>query len=86
MKVLGIGILKSIDIQIIYVILFSVLCRLGAFLTIHSLDLEIQRDWMNLTYNLPLNKWYDSRDILPKFFPIDYPQFQVTTNTYVGYF
>jgi alpha-1,3-glucosyltransferase len=28
---------------------------------------------MNLTYNLPLNKWYDSRDILPKFFPIDYP-------------
>lgn len=78
--------IKYIDIKTIYVILFGILCRLGAFFPDPSGDLAIQWGWMNITINLPMSKWYDTEEILPTFFPIDYPPFSTYHQYLCGLF
>jgi alpha-1,3-glucosyltransferase len=67
--------LKLIDSQTIYFIIFSLGCRIIRFLSDPSADISVQRDWMDITINLPVSDWYNTKAIAPEYSQIDYPPF-----------
>jgi alpha-1,3-glucosyltransferase len=66
---------KSIDSQTIYCVFVSIVCRIIAFTSKPCNDIFTQRDWMDITTNLPISQWYNTKEIVPNYDEIDYPPF-----------
>lgn len=57
----------------VYALIVCVLFRITTFVFAPANDYHYQRDWMDITVNLPVSKWYRHQDIVPEYWPIDYP-------------
>jgi alpha-1,3-glucosyltransferase len=63
---------KAFTVGTLGVVLFSIMLRTGTFGTSILNDIIIQRSWMRITINFPIEYWYNTMPF-PEYWTIDYP-------------